>query len=137
MDIDGDSFTQWKWYSDEINDKEEKYGRTSSWAGVDEFYTYAKTNSGYGLVASVDENVYSGSVGDILQYGSESEWRHSAIITNIIKDEEGNVLDYLVNSNTTDRINYPASACGYSDLRLIHIIGWNSDSTTVSPEGTV
>jgi len=49
------------------------------------------------------------------------------IITKVVRDDQGNVLDYLVNSNTTDRINYPASAYGYSDLRLIKILGWNEE----------
>ncbi|MBI4858270.1 MAG: amidase domain-containing protein [Acetobacterium woodii] len=126
MDYFGDVNTQWKWYGEEIDLDEYETGRSPAWAGVEEFYTYANENDGYGLEAIVDDNVYSGSVGDILQYGQDDEWLHSVIITDVVTDSDGNMLDYLINSNTTDRINYPASAYGYSELRLIKILGWNN-----------
>ncbi|WP_303867157.1 amidase domain-containing protein [Acetobacterium wieringae] len=125
MDSDGDNNTQWKWYGEEVDLDEVEWGRSPAWTGVEEFYTYASENDGYGLVACVDENVYSGSVGDVLQYGQDGDWLHSVIITDVITDSDGKLADYLINSNTTDRINYPASAYGYSDLRLIKILGWN------------
>lgn len=125
MDIIGDEFTQWKWYSDELNLDEAESGRSPAWAGVNEFYLYARENSGYGLSAVVDDNVYSGSVGDVLQFGYDNQWFHSVIITDVVKDKDGNVVDYLINSNTTDRISYPASAFGYPQQRLIKILGWN------------
>lgn len=125
MDSDGYSNEQWKWYGEEIDDDQSDTGRSPSWTGVNEFYNYANENEGYGLEALVDENVYSGSIGDVLQYGHDDEWLHSVIITDVVKDSDGDILDYLINSNTTDRINYPASAYGYSELRLIKILGWN------------
>jgi hypothetical protein len=128
MDCLGDVDTQWKWYGEDVNLDETKQGRSPAWTGVEEFYTYASENSGYGLVAAVDDNVYSGSVGDVLQYGQNGEWLHSVIITRVVKDQSGKVEDYLINSNTTDRSNYPASAYGYSELRLIKILGWNQES---------
>lgn len=127
MDYEGDINTQWKWYGESVNLDETDEGRSPAWAGVAEFYTYASENTGYGMDAIVDDNVYSGSVGDILQYGHNDEWLHSVIITEVVKDKNANVLDYLINSNTTDRTNYPASAYGYSDLRLIKIVGWNEN----------
>lgn len=127
MDYSGDINTQWKWFGEEVDLDESESGRSPAWAGVEEFYTYASENDGYGLAATVDDNVYSGTVGDILQYGQEDEWLHSVIITDVITDSDGNMVDYLINSNTTDRINYPASAYGYSELRLIKILGWNND----------
>lgn len=39
--------------------------------------------------------------------------------------DDGNVVDLLINSNTTDRVDYPMSAYGYTDIRLIKIIGYN------------
>ncbi|MBI4856975.1 MAG: amidase domain-containing protein [Acetobacterium woodii] len=132
MDIFGDEFTQWKWYSDELNLDEIESGRSPAWAGVNEFYLYARENTGYGLSAVVDENVYSGAVGDILQFGYDNQWLHSVIITQVIKDQDGKVVDYLINSNTTDRISYPASAYGYPQQRLIKILGWNDLEITLS-----
>ena len=133
MDYFGDEHTQWKWYDDDVNLEEANSGRSPAWAGVDEFYTYASQNTGYGLAAIVDDNVFNGSAGDILQYGFGNNWHHSVIITDVIRDKDGKMLDYLINSNTTDRINYPASAYGYPEIRLIKIIGWNNNPAEVSP----
>ena len=127
MDNIGDIKTQWKWYDDAVNFDEIPSGRSPSWAGVEEFYTYASENTGFGLKAVVGDNVYSGRPGDVLQFAKDGDWVHSVIITEVVKDDQGNVLDYLVNSNTTDRINYPVSAYGYIDLRLIKIMGWNEE----------
>lgn len=125
MDYSGLMGTQWKWYGDEVNGYEVPEGRSPAWTGVNEFYAYACENTDYGLAAVVDDNVYSGGPGDVLQYGNNGDWRHSVIIAEVIKDEYENVLDYLIYSNTTDRINYPASAYGYSQQRLIKIVGWS------------
>jgi hypothetical protein len=73
----------------------------------------------------VDDNLYSGQAGDILQYGYDDNWMHSVIVTDVVEDDDGNTIDYLINSNTTDRINYPASAYGYAQMRIIKIVGWN------------
>lgn len=125
MDIYGTAGAQWKWYGDNFNGNQTAKGRVPSWSGVEEFYQYALYNTGYGLVAWVDDNLYSGQVGDILQYGTEEEWKHSVIITGIIRDDEGQPVDYLIHSNTADRIDYPASAYSYPRQRLIKIYGWN------------
>jgi hypothetical protein len=127
MDLYGDEEVQWKWYGDSINGWETAHGRVASWAGVEEFYYYCLYNTGYGMAASVDENLCSGQKADILQYGTGDIWNHSVIITNIVKDGKGNPVDYLVNSNSTDRINYPASAYPFSRQRLIKIYGWNEN----------
>lgn len=116
---------QWKWYDDSIDTWQEPYGRSTSWTGVDDFYDYAANNTGYGLVADTSLGVYDGDIGDILQYGANGEWEHSVIITGVLTDETGAIQDYLINSNTTDRKNYPASAYAYADKRLIKIVGYN------------
>lgn len=123
MDTEGEE--QWKWYGDSVNTRQTANGRSGSWAGVEEFYDYAEGNTGYGLAADTTANLYTGQAGDILQYGVNGVWNHSVIITDVVKGADGSVKDYLINSNTIDRINYPASAYAYSDLRLIRILGWN------------
>ena len=125
MDIYGTAGAQWKWYGDNFNGNQTAKGRVPSWSGVEEFYQYALYNTGFGLVAWVDDNLYSGLPGDILQYGTEDEWKHSVIITGIIHDDAGQPVDYLIHSNTADRIDYPASAYSYPRQRLIKIYGWN------------
>ncbi|MEG2448919.1 MAG: amidase domain-containing protein [Eubacterium sp.] len=115
---------QWKYFGDDVDNGEWPVGRSSSWTGVEEFYEYAKNNKNKGLLADTDANPSSGEPGDILQYGINDDWKHSVIIVNVIKDENGKTVDYLINSNTTDRINYPASAYAYPNQRLIKILGY-------------
>lgn len=125
MDIYGPMDFQWKWYSDMVNPKQVSRGRAPAWTGVNEFYTYCRKNTGFGLVSSADSNFYSGEKGDIIFYGTEDNWHHAVIITDIVKDNKGHPIDYLINSNTTDRINYPVSAYSYSNMRLVKVLGWN------------
>lgn len=125
MDHHGDWKRQWKWYGDDIVYGQEAQGRSPSWTGVGEFYQYCLLNTGFGMVASPSRNLYAGEPGDIIQFGAAGRWRHSVIITRIVTDEKGRVVDYLVNSNTTDRMDYPMSAYPYTDIRLIKISGWN------------
>lgn len=125
MDYDGSIEMQWKWFDEEYNGYEENIGYTPSWIVVPRFWEYVENNTGFGLVGETELNLFLGEIGDIIQYGALDEWRHSVIITDVIKDDQGKVIDYLICSNTTDRMNYPASAYGYGDMRLIKIIGWN------------
>ena len=47
------------------------------------------------------------------------------MITDVVTDEDGNVIDYLVCSNTANQKNYPISAYGYTYQVLIKILGSN------------
>lgn len=123
MDHEGDA--QWKWYGEEVNVRESASGRSPSWAGVDEFYEYCLQNEGFGLVSEATDNIYLAQPGDILQFGSLGEWEYSVIVTGILADENGFTADLLIHSNTADRMDYPASAYSYSEMRLIRIFGWN------------
>ncbi|MBQ7499941.1 MAG: amidase domain-containing protein [Clostridia bacterium] len=125
MDCSGTLKAQWKWYSDGIDASQTAAGRSMSWTGVDEFYEYCLANTGFGLVCEPHSNIYSGRPGDIIEYIVGKEAVHSVIITKVVTDKNGNVIDYLINSNTTDRVEYPMSAYGYTKFRLIRIVGWN------------
>lgn len=125
MDCEGTYEQQWKWFDDYTEYAETAEGRTPSWSGTEHFYDYCNKNTGDGLVAVTDCNIYSGAVGDVMQYVVDGWSHHSVIITKIIYDDNGNVVDYLINSNTTDRVDFPLSAYGYTDIRLIRIVGYN------------
>jgi hypothetical protein len=77
------------------------------------------------MVAEADANFWSGEPGDLIQLGYEGRWRHIVIITDVIKDRNGNTVDYLINSNTADQRRFPVSAYLYPQQRLIKIYGWN------------
>lgn len=125
MDTKGTIGVQWKWYGEGINERQTKKGRSYSWTGVGNFYQYCLHNTGYGLVAWTDGNYFAGQKGDIMQCGILDAWKHSVIVTECVKDENGVTVDYLTASNTSDRLNYPASAYAYPELRVIRIFGWN------------
>lgn len=123
MDWDGDQ--QWKWFDDESDLSEMPTGRSGSWSGTEYFYEYCNKNTGKGLVAETDGNIFSAQPGDVIQYVVDGWAHHSVIVSKVIYDDNGNVVDLLINSNTTDRVDYPMSAYGYTNIRLIKIIGYN------------
>ena len=124
MDSSGDAV--WKWYGDIPNNLPQMAGRSASWSGVDEFLQYAASNTGSGMVAVADADYYSGEIGDVLILGyDEEKLYHAVIITDVVTDEEGNVVDYLVHSNTANQESFPVSAYGYTYQVLVKICGWN------------
>lgn len=124
----------WKWYSAIPSKEYTNNGRSPSWSGVNDFLTYVQTNDGYGLVAYANAPYYSGEVGDIIHMGTGGSWKHTVIITKVLKDGNGNVVDYLVASNTADLRDFPVSAHYYADQMLIKIYGWNDATGTAQEE---
>lgn len=123
--MDWSGSEQWKWFDDESDPSESPTGRSGSWSGTEYFYEYCNKNTGKGLVAETDGNIFSAQPGDVIQYVVDGWAHHSVIVSKVIYDDNGNVVDLLINSNTTDRVDYPMSAYGYTDIRLIKIIGYN------------
>lgn len=115
MDEQGGS--KWYWYGQNSLDL--------SWINVGRFYSYARENEGYGLVADTEANYYTGEVGDILILGPDGGHNHTTVISGIIRDEAGQTVDYLLCSNTTNYTDFPAGAYYYTSQRLIKIYGWN------------
>ena len=125
MDIQGDYI--WKWHDDTVSNRGVAWGRSSSWSGVKQFIDYAAGNTGYGLAAEVDAPYDTGEPGDLIHMGVDSDWRHTVVITQPVSDGSGQVVDYLVDSNTANLQDYPASLYGYTDQILVHILGWNQN----------
>ena len=125
MDRKGDEI--WKYYDIESDESKKRKGRSPSWSGVTNFYEYAKTNTGYGLCAKVDANIYTAEAGDIMQVGDGTgDYVHTIVSLGPIKDGDGNIIDINTVSNTTDRKNYPLSAYNCPYMRLIKIYGYNN-----------
>lgn len=123
MDIYGDAV--WKWYSNEVSNSPGAQGRSSSWTGVNQFVEYAAANTGYGLVAETEAPYFSGEPGDLLHMGIDGDWGHTVVIASAVTNGQGEVVDYLVDSNTGNLRNYPASLYGYPEIILTRIGGWN------------
>ena len=67
----------------------------------------------------------TGQPGDLIQMGENGSWRHVVIISQTVTDESGQTIDYLVHSNTSNLVNWPASLYGYPQRLLTRIAGWN------------
>ncbi len=126
MDVTGNSELQWKHYDSKLDPSSTKTGRSSSWTTVPYFYEYAKNNQGYGLCSVVDINPFYAEAGDVGQVGYDGNYRHSVVIIGNIKDENGKVIDLLINSNSVNLENYPLSGYVYPYKRIIKIFGWNN-----------
>ena len=116
---------QWKWYGNTPNSAFVASGRAPAWTGVSQFLDYVQNNTGFGMVAFADAPFYSGQPGDIIHMGYNGNWRHTVIITDIIKDADGGTEDYLIASNTANLLDFPVSAFHYQEQMLIKVFGWN------------
>lgn len=126
MDYSGNIYNQWKHYSATVNEKSENKGRSYSWTTVGYFYDYAKNNKESGLCSSVDANMYYAEAGDVAHVGYDNRWNHAVIIVDQVKDAKGEIVDFLINSNTVNLENYPLLAYVYPQKRVIKIMGWNN-----------
>ena len=118
MDEEGGS--KWFWHGQNTLDL--------SWINVGRFYSYARENRGYGLVADTEANYYTGEVGDILILGPDGGHNHTTVISGIVRNAAGETVDYLLCSNTTNYTDFPAGAYYYTSHRLIKIYGWNESA---------
>ena len=111
-------------YNGSYNENQVADGYVYTWTYVPYFYTYAKDNTGYGLCADVDVNLYYAEAGDVIHVGTLRPTRHALVVIGGYK-VDGKTVDILVNSNTVDLENYPISAYSYPYLSLIKVYGWN------------
>jgi len=125
MDHYGSKEVQWKAYSASYNEKEVPNGLVYTWTYVPYFASYVKENTGYGICARYDENIYYAEAGDIIHVGSSGPTRHALVVIGSVKKDD-KVIDILVNSNTVDLENYPLSAYVYPYISLIKVYGWNN-----------
>ena len=123
MDFSGSA--QWKHYGSQINALQTPNGRSTSWTGVGTFYSYAKNNTGYGLVAVVDYNIFGAEPGDVIQIGDGNVWHHTVIVSDVLYNSDGSVREILLCSNTIDWKNFPLSLYITKNIRCIKILGWN------------
>ena len=117
MDTDGGYETGWYWFG--------QHSATLPWVNVGWFLEYAAAEREHGLAAVVNAPYFSGETGDIITMGVDEPANHTTVILDVIRDENGLPIDYLLCSNTADLRNFPASAYYYTNHQLTKIIGWN------------
>ena len=82
-----------------------------------------QANTGSGLVGDAAAPYYTGEPGDVIAMGND-HFRHIVMISEVLTDESGNTVDYLICSNTGDLCDFPAGAyfytyqAAYQNLRL-------------------
>lgn len=124
--MDAKGWYVWKYYGDNVDESTNATGRTPSWTGAAKFYIYAECNSGFGMVSTVNANLFSAECGDVLQVGGKEETiGHSNIVIDTYT-EDGEVVEILLNSNSQNRTNWPLNALFSAEIGLIKIHGWNS-----------
>ena len=116
---------QWKHYTNKYNKNNVAEGFVYSWTYVPSIVEYFKKNTGYGLCGKYDDNLYYGEAGDVIVVGSKGPTRHVISVIGQIKNEKGEVIDLLVNSNTVDLEYFPLSAYAYPYKILMKVYGWN------------
>ncbi len=122
MDLDGEL---WKYYSDEPDDSQSQYGRSPAWTSAPAFNSYARNNSGFGLVAGVDANVFSLSCGDLFQVGTEEGTiAHTNVVSGRVMHGD-ETAEILLNSNSNTRTNWPLTATYSAAYCGIVILGYN------------
>ncbi len=101
------------------------YDLAVSFINVGGFLDYAAANTGAGLVARVGAAYYTGQVGDILTMGIDNPRSHTTVICDTVTDADGQVIDFLLCSNTANLRNFPAGAYYYTNQQVTKIFGWN------------
>jgi hypothetical protein len=115
-------YVKWYWYSEGK--------RVAPWSGAKEFNYYVKHNtSGPGLRAHFG-SWSDMNIGDIVQLGGfYPKTTHSMIITGYVRDDYGEIIDYLICQHSTipdGRMrDYPLSAKSTIDRVYIVIDGFN------------
>lgn len=114
-----DEITRWYWYSDT--------SRTPTWTAADPFRRYLIGNNNenttnYGVYA-VQAEYNELEIGDIVQLIYEGRAFHTMIISQVILDDKGDLLDYLICQHTYDLLDYPLSL-KEGERRYIKIFGY-------------
>lgn len=119
---------QWKNYQGYYDDSDAERGFSYSFIHIYYFQNYLNAISD-GMVVDQNLNLYLGEKGDIVYVDSGTEdygdMGHVILIVDVVKDEEGNIIDFLMCGNTNDQQNYPLSAQAAIYKKLAKVEGYN------------
>ena len=83
--------------------------------------SYVQANTGSGLVGDAAAPYYRGT-GDVIAMGND-HFRHIVMISEVLTDESGNTVDYLICSNTGDLCDFGWGVLLHLSAALIKIHG--------------
>lgn len=91
--------------------------RAPAWTGVEYFYNFLTTNSGFGPFGR-ETGAGGLELGDFIQLGRRGgQFYHSLVVTGFSK------TGYLVSAHSDDALNRPLDTYSYKRIRYIHIEG--------------
>ena len=129
-DLSGsDNKSLWKWYDAQQDYTGEAAGCTRSWYECDAFYRYCTMNISSGIAAVPDVMPSLLEKGDIVQFlesdpvTGEISALWQGIITQVIADETGAAVDYLITAHSPELLNVPLSSLPAEQIRFIKIVG--------------
>ena len=125
LPMDNVGYHQWKYYGPDLDTTDTKNGRSAPWTGTANFYDYVVGNTGAGICADPNINIFYAEPGDVGHVGYNG-YTHAVLVVKKVKDKNGKVTDLLVNSNTTSLKDYPFLAYPYQNKRIIKILGYNN-----------
>lgn len=120
MIYEGSGTNQWKYYDNYTNHQEGKEGYTLSWSALYYFMDFAKRQNNFVVQTSL--NPFLAQKGDMIVFGQDNKtYDHAVIVTDIIKDEAGNIVDiiYCGNTNNVKNGSFWADTNGYMELEKI------------------
>ena len=128
--IDYTGSNQWKNYSLAEDWSNSPRGFNYSFIRISYFQRYLhNTVDPCAMVVEQDINFWLGEEGDIAYVGTRSggyeDCGHVVIISKVIRDADGNIIDFFIDGNTNDQYNYPMSAGLYGMRLLGKVHGYN------------
>ena len=119
---------QWKNFHGYYDPSDGENGFTYAFIHIWYFQNYIEGIDD-GMVVDQKINLYLGEPGDIIYVDSETQeygdMAHVILITDVIRDERGNIVDFLVCGNTNDQYCFPLSAMGSVYKQLAKVEGYN------------
>ena len=126
MDYSGSASKQWKSFSKSYSSAQSKTGFSYSWTSISNWLKYlANNDTSPKFVYQRNVEIGLAEPGDVLMVGRDKgKYNHIVVITDIVRDANGRIIDMLYAGNTNDQYHYPISATGYLYSELVKIVGW-------------
>ena len=126
--IDYTGSAQWKNYDGYYDDSDSQNGFSYAFIHIYYYQNYLNVIDD-GMVVDQHLNLYLGEPGDFIYVDSSTDeygdMAHVIEIVDVIKDENGNIIDFLVCGNTNDQYCYPLSAQASPYKLLAKVEGYN------------
>ena len=128
--IDHEGSYQWKNYGLTENHDNSATGFTYEFIRISFLNRYlANTSDPAQMVVEKDLNFWLGEKGDLGYVGNDGpdydDFPHVVTIVDLVYDENGELIDFLIDGNTNDQYHYPLSASCYIYRKLAKVHGYN------------